>query len=270
MPTGEGWLYVAAVMHLAGRRIVDWSMSEAIDATQVCTALKSAWWQRKPTKALLVNSDRGPQYASGQYRALTADLGITMSMSRKAAVIPTIFNCSMADRTRIQRRSQCKRHQGRMPTWHSFELVGNEHRCTVSGQGHCRRVGIAADDSGHDGRVDHPKIIHAPDAQTRINYSTVVASHAARTDGMPHGAGDAFCPFGQLCVGLVLNTGVSLFLDDAGQRLLFHDFTRRADRLNDLLDILAIRQIIRIDKRHGHWIAVSQPYPATTARLKQN
>ena len=84
VPTGEGWLYLAAVMDLAGRRIVGWSMSEAIDATLVCTALKSAWWLRKPSKGLLVHTDRGAQYASGRYWALAAELGITMSMSRKA------------------------------------------------------------------------------------------------------------------------------------------------------------------------------------------
>ena len=42
VPTGEGWLFLAAVMDLAGRRIVGWSMSETIDAGLVCTALKSA------------------------------------------------------------------------------------------------------------------------------------------------------------------------------------------------------------------------------------
>ncbi|VTY38389.1 Integrase core domain protein [Xylophilus ampelinus] len=84
VPTGEGWLYLAAVMDLASRRIVGWSMSEALDATLVCTALKSAWWQRKPARGLLVHTDRGSQYASGRYRALAADLDITMSMSRKA------------------------------------------------------------------------------------------------------------------------------------------------------------------------------------------
>ncbi|WP_114472704.1 IS3 family transposase [Pseudorhodoferax soli] len=84
VPTGEGWLYLAAVMDLAGRRIVGWSMSENIDATLVCTALKSAWWLRKPAKGLLVHTDRGSQYAGGRYRALAAELGITMSMSRRA------------------------------------------------------------------------------------------------------------------------------------------------------------------------------------------
>jgi transposase InsO family protein len=40
--TGEGWLYLAAVMDMASWRFVGWSMSENIDATLVCTALKSA------------------------------------------------------------------------------------------------------------------------------------------------------------------------------------------------------------------------------------
>jgi putative transposase len=81
--TGEGWLYLAAVMDLASRRIVGWSMSEAINAKLVCAALRSACWQRKPAAGLLVHSDRGSQYASHDYRRLAADFGITMSMSRK-------------------------------------------------------------------------------------------------------------------------------------------------------------------------------------------
>lgn len=82
--TGEGWLYLAAVMDLASRRIVGWSMSEWIDAKLVCTALRSAYWQRKPSPGLLVHTDRGSQYASHEYRRLAADFGITMSMSRRA------------------------------------------------------------------------------------------------------------------------------------------------------------------------------------------
>lgn len=81
--TGEGWLYLAAVMDLASRRIVGWSMSETIDAKLVCAALRSACWQRKPAVGLLVHTDRGSQYASHAYRQLAADFGITMSMSRK-------------------------------------------------------------------------------------------------------------------------------------------------------------------------------------------
>ena len=81
--TNEGWLYLAVVMDLASRRIVGWSMSESIDAKLVCTALKSAWWQRKPAAGLLVHTDRGSQYASHAYQRLAADFGVIMSMSRK-------------------------------------------------------------------------------------------------------------------------------------------------------------------------------------------
>lgn len=82
--TGEGWLYLAAVMDLASRRIVGWSMSETIDAKLVCTALKSALWQRKPAAGLLVHTDRGSQYASHEYRRLADEFKVKMSMSRKA------------------------------------------------------------------------------------------------------------------------------------------------------------------------------------------
>lgn len=82
--TGEGWLYLAAVMDLASRRIVGWSMSDTIDAKLVCAALKSALWQRNPAAGLLVHTDRGSQYASHEYRRLANEFGVTMSMSRRA------------------------------------------------------------------------------------------------------------------------------------------------------------------------------------------
>lgn len=71
-------------MDLASRRIVGWSMSDRIDAALVCAALRSAYWQRKPAPGLIVHTDRGSQYASHEYRRIACDMGITMSMSRKA------------------------------------------------------------------------------------------------------------------------------------------------------------------------------------------
>lgn len=76
-------LEVENARDLASRRIVGWSMSERIDAMLVCAALRSACWQRTPGAGLIVHTDRGSQYASHEYRRLTADFGITMSMSRK-------------------------------------------------------------------------------------------------------------------------------------------------------------------------------------------
>jgi len=39
IPTGEGWLYLAVVFDLFSRRIVGWSMGEAITAELACRAL---------------------------------------------------------------------------------------------------------------------------------------------------------------------------------------------------------------------------------------
>ena len=81
--TGEGWLYLAVVLDLFSRRIVGWSMGEAIDAALACRALEMAWQQRSPAKGLIFHSDRGSQYASARYAGLLADYGIRASMSRK-------------------------------------------------------------------------------------------------------------------------------------------------------------------------------------------
>jgi transposase InsO family protein len=39
VPTSEGWLYLAAVVDLASRRAMGWSMSGTIDANLVCSVL---------------------------------------------------------------------------------------------------------------------------------------------------------------------------------------------------------------------------------------
>jgi len=82
--TAEGWLYLAAVMDLASRRIVGWSMNDRIKADLVCEALRMAVWRRKPAPGLIVHTDRGSQYASDRYRALIKDFRMIQSMSRRA------------------------------------------------------------------------------------------------------------------------------------------------------------------------------------------
>ena len=64
IPTGEGWLYLAVVLDLFSRRIVGWSMGEAITAELACRALDMAWHSRSARRGLIFHSDRGSQYAS--------------------------------------------------------------------------------------------------------------------------------------------------------------------------------------------------------------
>jgi len=83
IPTGEGWLYLAAVMDLYSRRIVGWSMSQNIDAELVCDALRMAVLQREPSDGLMHHSDRGRQYTAGDFVELLDKHKIICSMSRK-------------------------------------------------------------------------------------------------------------------------------------------------------------------------------------------
>lgn len=81
IPTGEGWLYLAAVLDLFSRQIVGWAIGEQMTRTLVLEALRMAIKQRKPSADLLHHSDRGSQYASADYRRLLAAYQIQASMS---------------------------------------------------------------------------------------------------------------------------------------------------------------------------------------------
>jgi transposase InsO family protein len=81
--TLEGWLYLAAVLDLYSRKIVGWAMSDHIDTTLVLKALGMALLHRTPPANLLFHSDRGVQYASGDFRQALSQAGLLASMSRK-------------------------------------------------------------------------------------------------------------------------------------------------------------------------------------------
>ena len=84
IPTGEGWLYLAAIMDLYSRKIVGWTMRDHLRSELASTALTMAIQRQRPAIGLIHHSDRGVQYASHDYRAALAGAGITASMSRKA------------------------------------------------------------------------------------------------------------------------------------------------------------------------------------------
>jgi transposase InsO family protein len=83
IPTGEGWLYLAAVEDLYSRKIVGWSMGSRIDSRLAVDALEMAISRRLPGEGLVTHSDRGSQYASEHYQGLLAGHGIVCSMSRR-------------------------------------------------------------------------------------------------------------------------------------------------------------------------------------------
>lgn len=82
VPTGQGWLYVAAVMDLYSRKIVGWAMAEHLRTELCLEALEMAVRSREPCEQLVHHSDRGCQYACGIYRKKLEERGIRCSMSR--------------------------------------------------------------------------------------------------------------------------------------------------------------------------------------------
>ncbi|MGY0782775.1 DDE-type integrase/transposase/recombinase, partial [Azospirillum argentinense] len=70
LPTGEGWLYLAAVLDLATRKVVGWAMRDHMRAELATSALVMAIQRQRPPTGLIQHSDRGSQYASRDYRDL--------------------------------------------------------------------------------------------------------------------------------------------------------------------------------------------------------
>jgi len=79
--TRQGWVYLAGVMDLWSRKIVGWAMADHLRSSLVKEAMKQAVTARAPRPGLLSHSDRGVQYASGEYRQALAQIGSVPSMS---------------------------------------------------------------------------------------------------------------------------------------------------------------------------------------------
>ncbi len=89
--TGQGWLYLVAVLDVYTRRVIGWAMHQILDARLVIAALRMALLQRRPRAAVIVHSDRGAQFASAAYRQVLAQHGLAASMSRKGNCYDNAF-----------------------------------------------------------------------------------------------------------------------------------------------------------------------------------
>ncbi len=81
--TDEGWLYLAVVIDLRSRAVIGWSMSPRMTAQLDCDALQMALWRRRRPESVIVHTDRGGQYCSGDYQALLKQHNLRGSMSAK-------------------------------------------------------------------------------------------------------------------------------------------------------------------------------------------
>jgi len=78
----QEFVYVAVILDVYSRRVVGWSISRQLDSKFAQQALESAVHQRQPAPGLVHHSDRGLQYACGDYVQRLESCGMIISMSR--------------------------------------------------------------------------------------------------------------------------------------------------------------------------------------------
>ena len=79
----EEFVYLAVILDAYSRRVIGWHLSEGLDDSLTLAALRMALAKRVVRPGLVHHSDRGVQYASGDYTDLLKANGIDISMSRK-------------------------------------------------------------------------------------------------------------------------------------------------------------------------------------------
>ena len=114
--TKEGWLYLAGVIDLYSRMLVGWSMGARMTTELTLDALHQAIDRRDVTPALMHHSDRGSQYAAGEYQELLDKTEMICSMSRKGdcwdnAPMESFFatlKAELVDREQFRTREEAK------------------------------------------------------------------------------------------------------------------------------------------------------------------
>lgn len=105
--TAEGWLYRCIVLNLHGKKVVGWSMSNIQDGEWVLKSVLMACWQRSSKDPVVLHSDRGSQFTSGEYQRFLADHNLVNSISSVGhcgdnAAVEDFFGLLM--RQRVKRR----------------------------------------------------------------------------------------------------------------------------------------------------------------------
>ena len=102
--TGARFAYLALLMDRYSRRIVGWELDEHMEEALVLAALRAAISQRQPMPGLIHHSDRGGQYAGGEYRGVLARARMRQSMSRADNCYDNAFmeSCSGTIKTELE------------------------------------------------------------------------------------------------------------------------------------------------------------------------
>ena len=81
IPTGEGKLFLCVVVDLYSKLVIGWSMHHRQDRKMVLRAVEMALWQKQATSPVILHSDRGCQFTSGEYQRYLGSNALISSMS---------------------------------------------------------------------------------------------------------------------------------------------------------------------------------------------
>jgi putative transposase len=79
------FVYLAVVIDAFSRRVIGWALDRRVEDELTLAALGMALELRRPAAGWVHHSDRGSQYASGDYTDLLKALGCEISMSHRAS-----------------------------------------------------------------------------------------------------------------------------------------------------------------------------------------
>ena len=79
----EEFVFLAVVLDAYSRRVIGWALGRTLEDELTLSALRMALSRRIAEPGLVHHSDRGSQYASGDYTGLFKENGVRISMSRK-------------------------------------------------------------------------------------------------------------------------------------------------------------------------------------------
>jgi len=125
------FVYLAVILDVFSRRVIGWALDRTLEDELTIAALQMALDNRSPAPGLVHHSDRGVQYASGDYTDLLKDRQITISMSRKGNPYDNAF-CESFMKTlkydEVHRQEYRDLAEARASIEHFLERVYNQKR----------------------------------------------------------------------------------------------------------------------------------------------
>ena len=133
--TWEGWLYLAFVLDLYNRGVVGVSMKANMTMELTQNALKQAILRCNPSAGLIHHSDRGSQYAGGDYQELLKEHKIIPSMSRKGDCWDNAVGESFVHTLKVEKIHRCRfrtREEAQREIFEYIEMYYNRKRAHSS------------------------------------------------------------------------------------------------------------------------------------------